>query len=412
MTRATLAGAAHVAAALLTLAGALGSCRADPPTGGTAPPDERIANDGGGVERRHIDDTVVAIAATGASVSWPGRVVVGSARAVVAAPLSARIKRLLALPGDVVARGAPVVEVAVPELAQAAATLRGARARRAVNERRRAWLLALRGEGVPRVVDELAAETELAELDSAIATASALMRVVDLDQSDAAIDEIAARGAVILRAPIGGSVVSIGDTTAGVVVGAVVPTGTVLATLAAERSGLERVRIIVRLPVSTSTPPVATALVGGGLPLVALPGQGPVDLADGASDRVFAVQLPGASRDAASLAAAAAALVDGQGLTMTLPLTTTTTSSSSPLEPGSAGAPPPVRVPASAVRLGGDGVAEVAEVKDGAVTGVTVTVLGRVGDDLILSGVVVGARLKRDARAALLRSSAGGEHDH
>jgi hypothetical protein len=406
MTRTTLAGAALVAAAVLTLAGALGSCRADPPTSGTAP---RTANDGGGVERGHIDDMVVAIAATGASVSWPGRVVVGSARAVVAAPLSARIKRLLAMPGDIVARGAPIVEVAIPELAQAAATLRGARARRAVNERRRAWLLALRGEGVPRVVDELAAETELAELDSAIATASALMRVVDLDQSDAAIDEIAARGAVVLRAPIGGSVVSIGDTAAGVVVGAVVPTGTVLATLAAERSGLERVRIIVRLPVSTSTPPVATALVGGGLPLVALPGQGPVDLADGASDRVFAVQLPGASPDAALLATAA--LVDGQGLTMTLPLTTTT-SSSSPLEPGSAGAPPPVRVPASAVRLGGDGVAEVAEVKGGVVTGVTVTVLGRVDDDLILSGVVVGARLKRDARAALQRSSAGGEHDH
>jgi multidrug efflux pump subunit AcrA (membrane-fusion protein) len=348
-----------------------------------------------------VDDTVVAVAASGTSLQVPGRVVVGQSRAVVAAPLSLRLKRLLVLPGDVVARGGAVAEVAIPEVAGAAATLRGARARRAVAQQRRDWLAALRQEGLPRVADELAADADLAELDAAIATSTALLRVVDVDTGEAALDDLASRGTVTLRAPVAGSVVGVGDAAAGVVVGAVVAPGTVLATLVADGGAAERVRVIVRLPVTTPTPTAATALLGPGLGLKALPGQGAVDLQDGANDRTFAVVVDDASRPLV------AALVDGQGLTVSVPL------QSSPSPSSSSDAVDAVRVPASAVRLGGDGVAEVAEVHaDGDVVARPVRVLGRVGGDLIIAGVVAGVRLKRDARAALLVAGDGGGHAH
>jgi multidrug efflux pump subunit AcrA (membrane-fusion protein) len=384
----------RVAASVVALG--LGGCPAGPTT--EAPATPRAAGSPAGP----ADDTVVAMAATGATLQWPGRVVVGNARAVVSAPLSLRLKRLLVLPGDVVARGAAVAEVAIPEVAAAAATLRGARARRAVAQQRRDWLAALRKEGLPRVADELAADADLADLDAAIATSTALLRVVDVDIGDAALDELATRGTVTLRAPVAGSVVGVGDTAAGVVVGAVVAPGTVLATLSADGGAVDRVRVIVRLPVTTPTPTTATALLGPGLALKALPGQGPVDLQDGANDRTFALVVDDASRPLV------AGLVDGQGLTVTLPLTASSSSGAADAAEAS-----PARVPASAVRLGGDGVAEVAEVHtDGDVVARHVQVLGRVGSDLIVGGVPAGARLKRDARAALTVAGDGGGHDH
>lgn len=400
---------AALAAGILWLLMGLGACRADEPASLDPSVAGRQGEVAGHSERlaAPTSDTVVAVAATGTSISWPGRVVVGGARAVVAAPLPLRIKRFLVLPGDVVSRGAPIAEVAIPEVAQAAATLRGARARRGVSEKRRDWLSALRREGVPRVADELMADAELAELDAAIASATALLRVVDLEVNDAVLDELATRGAVIVRAPIAGSVIAVGDVGAAVVVGAIVQTGTVLSTLAADGSALERVRVVVRLPVGTPTPPTATALLGPGVPLVALPARGPVDLQDGSSDRVFAIGRVGGSRDGSSISAAE--LVDGQGLTVTLPLATTSSSA----EPGSSTTPPaPVRLPASAVRLSGDGVAEVAEVRDGGIVRSTVSVLGRIDNDLIVAGVAAGLRLKRDARAALSAENDSGEHAH
>jgi hypothetical protein len=280
-----------------------------------------------------------------------------------------------------------------------------------VAQQRRDWLAALRKEGLPRVADELAADADLADLDAAIATSTALLRVVDVDIGDAALDELATRGTVTLRAPVAGSVVGVGDAAAGVVVGAVVAPGTVLATLSADGGAVDRIRVIVRLPVTTPTPATATALLGPGLALKALPGQGPVDLQDGANDRTFALVVDDASRGLV------AGLVDGQGLTVTLPLSPPSSSSSSSSSPSSVSssddAVAAVRVPASAVRLGGDGVAEVADVHaDGDVEAHPVRVLGRVGGDLIIAGVPAGARLKRDARAALMVAGDGGGHAH
>jgi len=350
-------------------------------------------------------DHVIAVAASGATLQVPGRVVVGGARAVVAAPLSLRLKRLLVLPGDVVGRGAAVAEVAIPEVAAAAATLRGARVRRAVAQQRRDWLQALRKEGLPRVADELAADAELADLDAAIATSTALLRVVDVDIGDAALDELAARGTVTLRAPVAGSVVGVGDAAAGVVPGAVVAAGAVLVSLAADGGAADRVRVVVRLPVTTPTPAVATALVGAGVSLRALPGQGAVDLQDGANDRVFAVAVDDATRSLV------AGLVDGQGLTVQLPLDVAPTSPTTTASTTSTTTAAPVRVPAGAVRLGGDGVAEVGVLADdGDVEARRVQVLGRVGADLIIAGVPAGTRLGRDARAALATAADGGAH--
>lgn len=343
---------------------------------------------------RAVQDTVVVGAADGATVQAPGRVVVGGARAVVSAPLSLRLKRLLVLPGDVVGRGAGIAEVAIPEVADAAATLRGARARRAVVQRRQAFLQTLRQEGLPRVADELAADADAADLDAAIARATALLRSVDVDIGDTALDDLATRGTVTLRAPIAGAVIGLPDTGAPVV-GAVIPAGTVLAAIAADSTAgsAGRVRVIVRLPVAVPTPSTATLLGGvggvggGGLALKALPGQGGADLQDGATDRVFALGDP----------ASAAVLVDGQGVTVSLPTSSST------------GAATTGRVPASAVRLGGDGVAAVAVVGAGDVIELRpVTVLGRVGADLIVEGVVPATVIKRDARAALNTETGGG----
>ncbi len=335
-------------------------------------------------------DVVSAVAADSVSVTASGRVSDPSARAVVSAPLAARLKRLAVLPGDVVTRGAVVAELAIPELADSAATLRGARAQRAVVEARLGHLRALRAEGLPRVADELAAQGDAAALDADIGRALALLRAVDVDVSDAALDEVVARGAFVARAPVAGVVTDVGE----FAVGAVMPAGAVIASLYATPGNRKNARIIMRLPVDTPDPQAAT-LVPGGIALKPLLAKGPATWRDGASDRVFVVVDPpkaAAPADGdAALAAVGAVLVDGRSVTVELTLA----------HPGA------VRLPVSAVRLGGDGVAEVAVVGARAPLATQVTVLGRAHGDVIIDGVDPGTVVARDARAALAENAGG-----
>lgn len=329
--------------------------------------------------------TVLVQSADDSSVSMAGRVVVSGARTEVAAPLSARVRRVLVSPGDMVQAGAAVVEVIMPGVVDAAALHEGAIARRAVVVRRQAHLQALRAEGLARVADEIATDIDLAELEASISRARAVLRGADVGDDESAA--ILLRGSVTLRAPRAGVVHDV-----AAVVGAVVDPGFTLVSLVgrARDAAPGAVRVVVRsagtiddatlFGGSARAPVTATTATGAIISLVPMSVVDEVDPRDGARDRWFVVD----SKDAVSV-------TDGVALTVHLPAR------------GSA------RVPSSSVRLRGDGLAEVAVVDDGGVVHpLSVVVLGRVGGDVLLADlpgdhppIVPGTRVARDARAAL-----------
>lgn len=324
-------------------------------------------------------DTVVVAAASGATVQVPGRVVVAAAHVVVAAPVAARVRRLLVAPGDAVKRGAPVVEVIMPAVVEAVAALDGALARRAPVLARRGHLDALRAEGIADVAAELDVAATLAELEATIASARATLRIADLD--DGALDAVRGGGVVALRVPVAGVVATI-----DAVVGAVVDAGAPLATFVASIDDDDRARrrVVVRTAIAIDDEALTKAgtatLMGADGTTIGLRALAAVDsigVRDGARDRWFVVD------DAAAGAAARAALVDGRVVTVALPAQGT------------------ARVPASAVRLGSDGVAVVVDAAT--LQSCTVTVVGRLDDDVLVDGLAVGATIARDVRLALVR---------
>lgn len=172
----------------------------------------------------------------------PARVVpAADARTVVSAPLRARVVAISARIGNEVAAGAPLLELAMPEAAAAAAAYLAAVDQLAAHQRRAIELAALRQEGLSRTSDLAAIELELARLRGARDVAAASLRAADLGVEDAAA--LAARGGrTVVRAPRAGRI-----TRMTAVIGATVSPDEALVELAA--GGSTRVEVALTHPI-------------------------------------------------------------------------------------------------------------------------------------------------------------------
>jgi multidrug efflux pump subunit AcrA (membrane-fusion protein) len=146
------------------------------------------------------------------SLGWleaPARALAApDATAVVSVPLSARIVQLRVQPGDHVDKGAPLIDVIMPELIGAAGSMSAANIRLDAYEKRRGRLLPLSQEGLVRAGDltELDAQIALAKADREIARAS--LRAAGLSDEQG-LKLLSGNGSVVLRAPIAGMVVAV-----------------------------------------------------------------------------------------------------------------------------------------------------------------------------------------------------------
>jgi len=129
-------------------------------------------------------------------------------RAELAVPSRARVLRILTAPGDQVAAGDPLVEVAYPELAAASASYLAASDQLAAHDRRHAQLEALRAEGLARVGELGAVELDQARLRGERDLAAATLRAAGLDPAGAR-GLVDTGGRTRLRAPIAGVVVKL-----------------------------------------------------------------------------------------------------------------------------------------------------------------------------------------------------------
>lgn len=137
------------------------------------------------------------------------RVVLAGDRQAVLRPLfRAQITRFHARPGDRLQAGQPVVDVIMPDVANAAAIYRAATRRRTVQGARRDKLVGLRGEGLVTEsalfeVASLAAETE-----QQVLVAAATLRAAGIDPADAG--RFVERPTITLTSPIDGVVRELG----------------------------------------------------------------------------------------------------------------------------------------------------------------------------------------------------------
>ncbi|GAB4198932.1 MAG: hypothetical protein OHK0013_08600 [Sandaracinaceae bacterium] len=122
----------------------------------------------------------------------------------VVASHQARILAVHVRAGDRVEAGAPIAEVVMPEVLEAAARLASIAPARSLRAQRRSELAALEGEGLVDRARVFEQETELASLDAARASALATLRAASLTAAEAYA--ALRRGAVTLRAPIAGLV--------------------------------------------------------------------------------------------------------------------------------------------------------------------------------------------------------------
>lgn len=142
-------------------------------------------------------------------LEMPARVLVAAATSgAVAPPFPARLVRVHVRVGERIARGAPVVDVVMPQLVSAAGAYLAARTRVAAYSRRKAQLERLRAEGLTRLAELADVETRLAEARADHETALATLRVAGV-APDAAADVLASSGAVPLSSPIDGVVVEL-----------------------------------------------------------------------------------------------------------------------------------------------------------------------------------------------------------
>ncbi len=141
----------------------------------------------------------------GALLEVPARALVGpDSVAAIASTVPLRIVRVHVEPGDEVAAGAPIVEVASAEVLEAAArylaSTQGARA----HGERLDVLRPLREEGVVPTERVFEVERRALELESAAREALAVLRAAGVAPSE--VGAVLRRGTLVLRSPIAGVV--------------------------------------------------------------------------------------------------------------------------------------------------------------------------------------------------------------
>jgi len=187
----------------------------------------------------HVDATgawVAVRAATDRSLfELPAKVVAApEGRASVEIPYRATVVSIAARAGDPVERGAPLAELRVPELLQAAASLESIAPQLDAYERRRQKLVELQGRGLVQAGEVFDVESGLGRLSAEQALALSTLRAFRVEGR--ARRELLRRGTVVLTAPVTGVLMRL-DAHLGGVIEAGVPI--------AEIAGLGEARIEV-----------------------------------------------------------------------------------------------------------------------------------------------------------------------
>lgn len=184
---------APVGLALLLLATGCGASE--------APPESPASAD----ERRPIRTASVSAPSDLSLLEVPARVVPApGSEARVVPSHEARVLRVLVREGDRVEEGAPIAEVVMPAVLEAAARLGAVAPARAMRSARRSELSALQREGLVDRASVFEQEAALTGLDLDRRLALATLRAASLTPTDAS--RALGRGAITLRAPIGGVV--------------------------------------------------------------------------------------------------------------------------------------------------------------------------------------------------------------
>lgn len=126
----------------------------------------------------------------------------------VTAPFPGRVVKIHVRPGQTVAAGDVIADVAMVELVRAAAAYSAAGTRLAAHRRRKAQLDQLRADGLARLADIAEVETSLAEAQADQQAALGTLRAAGAGPQDAGA-LVASGGALALRSPVAGVVTEV-----------------------------------------------------------------------------------------------------------------------------------------------------------------------------------------------------------
>lgn len=126
----------------------------------------------------------------------------------VTAPFPGRVVKIHVRPGQSVAAGDPIADVAMVELVRAAAAYSAAGTRLAAHRRRKAQLDQLRADGLARLADIAEVETALAGARADQQAALGTLRAAGAGPQDAG-SIVASGGALALRSPVAGVVLEV-----------------------------------------------------------------------------------------------------------------------------------------------------------------------------------------------------------
>jgi hypothetical protein len=153
----------------------------------------------------------VTVEASLALTEGPARVLpAADAVAVVTAPFRARVIAVRVRAGDEVLANAPLLEVVMPEVLDAAARFDGATGRLAAATDRLGQLTRLRDEGLARAVEVTEAAARVADARADRQLALATLRAAGVREADA--PALVAAGSLTLRAPRAGVVTDVAAT--------------------------------------------------------------------------------------------------------------------------------------------------------------------------------------------------------
>jgi len=139
----------------------------------------------------------------------PAQVVVAAgAEASLSSPYAARILAVHARVGDRVEAGAPLFDVVMPEVVDAAGKLRAANLRIEVHGKRKAQLEALSEHGLTRLSDLAEVEGALGEARAEKLMAESILGAAGVQGADA-IRQLASSGVLTIRSPIAGVLVAV-----------------------------------------------------------------------------------------------------------------------------------------------------------------------------------------------------------
>ena len=200
----TARGVAAVAVAAFLFAVALlaAGCKKDPPAPAVQVRDESPASARSPWVKARPPEGLSMLEAPGRVQAPPDAV------GAVTAPFPGRVVKIHVRPGQTVAAGEPIADVAMVELVKAAAAYSAAGTRMAAYRKRKAQLDQLRADGLARLADLAEVEASLAEAQADQQAALGTLRAAGAGPGDAGA-LVASGGALPLRSPVAGVVLEV-----------------------------------------------------------------------------------------------------------------------------------------------------------------------------------------------------------